>query len=500
MFSIIRYKLLVLFLILAVLLPTTPLATAQDSGGGPLVGFNVSYGGKTYDSSTNQTTFTYVVSGTGQAPDLLNFDVGIPVCGPPLIVVGTSPEDALRFGIDPATGVDGVKWGLPLQTTETRTYTLTFLGNVGEGTVTVAVNGETFQVGSLPGPSCTVASIDIDKFVSTDGSTWQTADEFPGPEVEPGTPVSFRFIVTNIGSTELGNLALSDSLYDTSSCAVPDTLAPSASFECIIGSFPAVDGQHTNTATVSGSTTDGLATTASDIAYYFSGGLPLVEVDKLISIDGGITWADSVEVVVGADVSFKFVVTNSGNVPLSGFTLSDSAFDTSACALPATLDPDASFDCVIGPFPAGETEHTNTVTVGAAYQGQAVTATDTASYGPVSEGSTGDVIIVVEGPVENINVNIITIFGIDIEVSPDDPSLTRLALGDTVRVEGDIRGKGNTIVIVAVTVIVININIIVFQVGAPPSIPLVVPANCKITGIGSRNPHLKCTKKHSKKS
>ena len=500
MFSIIRYKLLVSFLILAVLLPTTPLVTAQDSGDGPLVGFNVSYGGKTYDGSTNQTTFTYVVSGTGQAPELSNFDVGIPVCSPPLIVVGTTPEEALRFGIDPTTGVDGVKWGLPLQTTETRTYTLTFLGNVGEGTVSVAVNGQTFEVASLPGPSCTVASIDIDKFISTDGSNWQTADDSPGPEVEPGTPVSFRFVATNIGNTDLSNVTLNDSLYDIGSCAVPDTLAPSTSFECIIGSFPAVDGQHTNTATVSGSTVDGLGTTASDVAYYFSGGLPLLEVDKLISIDGGTTWADSVEVVVGANVSFKFVVTNSGNVPLSGFILADSAFDTSTCALPPTLDPDASFDCVIGPFPAGETEHTNTVTVSAVYQEQTVTATDTASYGPTSGSSGDNVIIVVEGPVEKININIITIFGIDIEISPDDPSLTRLALGDTVRIEGDMRGEGNTIIIVAVTVIVININIIVFQASAPPSIVLVVPSNCKITGIGKGNPHLKCTKKKSKKS
>jgi hypothetical protein len=499
MFSAIRLRLALFILILAVMLSTTPIITAQEPNpDGPLVSFNVSYGGRTYDSSTNQTTFTYIVSGTGQRPDLSHFDLGIPICSPPLIVVGTSPTDAVRFGVDPTTGVDGIKWDLPLKTTETRTYSITFNGNVSEGTVQVAVKGDTFQVGSITGPSCAVASIDVDKFVSTDGASWQGTDA-PGPEVEVGAPVSFRFVVTNIGNAELSNLTLTDSMFDTSACPVPPTLAPGASFECIVGPFPAVEGQHTNTGTASGDS-DGQIVTDSDVAHYFSGDLPLVEVEKFVSTDGGTTWKDSAEVEAGENVSFKFVVTNTGNVELTNFTLADSAFDTSSCALPPALGPGVSFECTIGPFPAGETEHTNTVTASATFEAQTVTDTDTASYGPPDEDDDSDVIIIIEGPVEAININIITIFGIDIEVDPDDPALVLLEIGDTVRIEGDMLGTGDTIIIVAVTVIVIDIDILIFQPGTPPAIPLVVPPNCKITGIGNNNPHLKCSSKGSKKS
>lgn len=499
MFSPMWHKLLVYVLIVIVVLTSAPIVTAQDPDDGLLVSFEVSYGGSVYDSSTNQTTFTYIVSGTGQPPDLSHFDVGLPTCSPPLIVVGTSPTDAVSFGVDPTTGVDGIKWDLPLKTTESRTYTITFLGNVAEGTVPVAVKGDTFEVGSLPGPSCTVVSIDVEKFIAIDGESWQEVDDAPGPDVASDAQVSFRFVVTNIGNAELNTLTLTDSLYDTSTCTLPDSLAPGEALECVIGPFPSVEGQHTNIVTASGEA-DGKTAIDTDVAHYFSGDLPLVEVEKFVSADAGITWAGSVEVEAGDEVSFKFLVTNVGNVALTGFTLTDSAFDTSSCAPPAMLAPEASFECIIGPFPASEDDHTNTVTVTAAYEDQTITATDTASYRPADEDDDSDVIIVIEGPVEEININIITIFGIEIEVDPDDPILGQLQIGDTVYIEGDLLGDGDVIIVVAVTIIVIDIDIFVFQPDTPPAIPFVVPPGCKITGIGNNNPHLKCSDKDSKKS
>jgi hypothetical protein len=68
---------------------------------------------------------------------------------------------------------------------------------------------------------------------------------------------------------------------------------------------------------------------------------------------------------------------------------------------------------------------------------------------------------VIEGPVETININIITIFGITIEVDPEDSILTVIQVGDVIRVEGDTVNRGNTIVIIAVTVIVIDVDIFI---------------------------------------
>jgi hypothetical protein len=454
-------------------------------------GFTVVYGGRVF--ANNQTTFTYIVSGTGVPPDLSHFDVQIPICSPRLNVVAYSPTSAVSFGIDPTTGVNGIKWGLPLKVNESRTYTITFEGNVVEGTVLVAVKGGNgFQAFSILGPSCTVSSIDVEKLVSVDGgATWQDADAAPGPDAPLGTEVFFRFVVTNNGNNELSSISLSDSLFEVSGCTVPSTLAAGAFFECVIGPIGVVAGQHSNTATASGSfAAGGILTSDTDKAHYFGGDRPEINVEKFISINGGATWHDAdgsgIEAESGTNVSFKFVVTNSGNVALSSLTLADSVYDTSGCVLPATLEPGASFECVIGPFPAGDAAHTNTATVTATFGGQSVTDTDNASYRPPDDDAL-TITIVIEGPVDSINVNIITIFGIDIEVDPNNPILTQIRIGDTIRVEGDVLGDGATLIIIAVNIIIIDVDVVIVdQSGAP----VVVPSGCKLTGFG--NNRIRC--------
>jgi hypothetical protein len=71
----------------------------------------------------------------------------------------------------------------------------------------------------------------------------------------------------------------------------------------------------------------------------------------------------------------------------------------------------------------------------------------------------GGITIVIEGPVEEININIITIYNIDIELDEDDPNLTIIQVGDIVRVEGDTDDFNGTIIIVAVTVVIVNVDI-----------------------------------------
>jgi hypothetical protein len=71
------------------------------------------------------------------------------------------------------------------------------------------------------------------------------------------------------------------------------------------------------------------------------------------------------------------------------------------------------------------------------------------------------VTIIVEGPVQNININIITIYDIDIEVNVNDPILTVVQIGDVVRVEGNTVGTGDTIIVVAVTVVIVNVDVVV---------------------------------------
>jgi hypothetical protein len=105
------------------------------------------------------------------------------------------------------------------------------------------------------------AVIDVEKYVSVDnGTTWADADSPAGPYATEGDPVQFKFVVTNNGTVDLSNISLTDSDYDLSGCTIPTQLAAGASFECVI-TVTAVLGQQTDTATASGSFTDGAGAT-----------------------------------------------------------------------------------------------------------------------------------------------------------------------------------------------------------------------------------------------
>ena len=69
-------------------------------------------------------------------------------------------------------------------------------------------------------------------------------------------------------------------------------------------------------------------------------------------------------------------------------------------------------------------------------------------------------IIIIEGPVDSISINVITIFGIEIEVDPDDPILTQIEIGEIIRIEGIGDFKDGVLVIVSVNITVVNIVII----------------------------------------
>jgi uncharacterized repeat protein (TIGR01451 family) len=185
-------------------------------------------------------------------------------------------------------------------------------------------------------------------------------------------------------------------------------------------------------------------------------------VEKFVSSDG-TTWADAdvapgPQLVVGSNVWFRFVVTNTGTAALANVALSDSTLDLSSCAIPTTLDVGASAECVIGPLLAVQGQHTNTATVTANLNGTPVNDTDTANY--MGGQTTLPVTIIVEGPVQVINVNVITIYDIDITINANDPVLTNIQVGDFVRVEGDAFEDLDVLVVVAVTVFVVDVDVI----------------------------------------
>lgn len=68
----------------------------------------------------------------------------------------------------------------------------------------------------------------------------------------------------------------------------------------------------------------------------------------------------------------------------------------------------------------------------------------------VTVTATLEPVIVVEGPVESIVDNIITVYGIEITVDPDDPILSSIQIGDVLHIEADYATDTTTIVAVTV--------------------------------------------------
>ncbi len=224
-------------------------------------------------------------------------------------------------------------------------------------------------------------SIDIEKFVSVDGVNWLDADTAPGPDaLVPGT-VRFKVIVTNTGNITLTDIAVHDT--DFTFTGVVPTLAPGASDESDIISLPTVVGQHYNLADVVGYFDDAPPVVDNDPAHYY--GLPDLDIDieKLVSVDGGQTWQDAdtatgPHVLLPATVQFKVIVTNNGNVTLTGIVVTDSDF-TFTGVVPS-LAPGASDESDVLSVAAVCGQHQNLASVIGYYLAMSATDQDYAHY------------------------------------------------------------------------------------------------------------------------
>jgi hypothetical protein len=81
----------------------------------------------------------------------------------------------------------------------------------------------------------------------------------------------------------------------------------------------------------------------------------------------------------------------------------------------------------------------------------------------IDGGPGDDTIIVVEGPVQEINVNVVNIYDIDIALNPVDPLLNVIQIGDVIRVEGDIDDDCPTLVIIAVVVVFVDVDVVIID-------------------------------------
>ena len=87
--------------------------------------------------------------------------------------------------------------------------------------------------------------------------------------------------------------------------------------------------------------------------------------------------------------------------------------------------------------------------------------TETVEPSSTPTATTPATTIIIEGPVQIININIITIYDINIELDEHDPVLTNIHIGDFVRVEGNARNNTTVLIVQAITVFVVNVDVVI---------------------------------------
>jgi hypothetical protein len=152
---------------------------------------------------------------------------------------------------------------------------------------------------------------------STNG---EDAEAEPGPRLLVGEPVTWTYQVTNAGNVALSGVVVTDSQEVVVACP-DDTLPADASMVCTATGVVEA-GHYGNTGLVRGTPPGELQTVADvDESHYFGA-------DPGIVLEKHTNGEDADEppgpsLVVGQPVTWTYRVTNTGNVTLTGVTVSD---------------------------------------------------------------------------------------------------------------------------------------------------------------------------------
>ena len=183
---------------------------------------------------------------------------------------------------------------------------------------------DTLSIAATQGPSLT-----LDKTI-TSGDPYTTV----------GGTIAYSYLVTNTGNVTITDLAVTDDNVDDPPVCAVTTLAPTETTTCTaVHTVTQADldaGTVTNNATADGTPAGGTLTPATDSATATATQTPALTLDKSAS---PLTYA-----AVGDSIAYSYLVTNTGNVTLSGpFTVSD---DKATVTCPAgALDPGDSITC-----------------------------------------------------------------------------------------------------------------------------------------------------------
>jgi CshA-type fibril repeat protein len=175
----------------------------------------------------------------------------------------------------------------------------------------VTFKGMCYKVTNIGKPS-----IEID--VSTNGSD---ADAPTGPSIEYDAEVTWKYVVKNTGNVTLNNVVVTDDKLGQI-CTV-GSLEAGASKTCS-KTGKAVEGQYANVGTVKGNSPSNVEVKDTDPSHYKGGEKPSPSIEIEVSTNGSDADAPTgPSIEYDAEVTWKYVVKNTGNVTLNNVVVTD---------------------------------------------------------------------------------------------------------------------------------------------------------------------------------
>ncbi len=180
------------------------------------------------------------------------------------------------------------------------------------------------------------ARLDIEKLVNG-----QDADTAPGPNLPVGSAVTWTYVITNTGDVALANIVVTDDRLG--SIGTISSLAPAAS-TTLSRTGVAVAGQYRNEGCAT-TTVSGQNLRDCDLAYYYGTtvGRPSIDVEKYTNGEDADR-PTGPRIAVGSTVTWTYVVTNTGELPLTGIYLKDNREGQITCPT-RSLQPGQSMTC-----------------------------------------------------------------------------------------------------------------------------------------------------------
>ena len=160
---------------------------------------------------------------------------------------------------------------------------------------------------------------------------------------EVGDPISYTFTVANTGDVDLNSISIADDRLDAPATCLATTLASGASTTCSgtrVATQGDVDaGTIVNSATVTAFSTSGVRVTDTDSATVTG---PTADPRLTIVKSTTATHFD----IAGEIIPYRFTVTNTGNVTVSGISVVDAKLDSPAVCNATSLQPGQAAVCV----------------------------------------------------------------------------------------------------------------------------------------------------------